>query len=260
MTDTPAPIKSPRAPRRARAQPAQDGADVAALLARIEALEQGQDRMRYADPTPEPRPDVRASAPLYSSPFLDKLLQGTRPMPENFAGDQEPSYNIPQRLFAKPDGEIVSLQGDARSRAFYQEKGFHLLSREETQHYEQIEKPRLLQAQRQKAHLITVIRAMFRREPALIGWRDDPDFDSSLNLMSIDQLREQWEDLRLHSANPNQKLPALPRFRSDDKADPMLRNVDTTPTKAAADIMPPIPNRPPGRPVEVTPANYNQFR
>jgi hypothetical protein len=244
--------KPKRAHRRTR--PVPQSPDVAALLDRIEALEAG--KLRTIETQPEPRAEARVSAPLYDSPFLNKLLEGTHPVPEDFGGDVEPSYNVPLRLFAKPDGEIVALQGDARSRAFYQEKGFRLLSKDEQAHYEQVERPRILQAQRQKAHLITVIRNMFRREPSLIGWRDDPDFDSSLNLMSIEQLREQFDDLRLHSANPNQKLPALPRFRSDETQDKLLTGVDTTPTKAAADIRPAARSRD----IEVLPNTINTFR
>jgi hypothetical protein len=50
--------------------------------------------------------------------------------------------------------------------------------------------------------------------------------------MSIPQLEDEWEDLRARSVNPNQKLPPLPRFKSDVDAEAkrMLSGVDTAET------------------------------
>src|SRR5262249_12573748 len=81
-----------------------------ALLARVDALERGG--LRTVEATPEPQADVRLASPLYDSPFLAKLLEQTRPVPNGFGGDVEPDYNVPARYYLKPDSEIVLLQGD----------------------------------------------------------------------------------------------------------------------------------------------------
>jgi hypothetical protein len=237
-TTQPKPTRTRPAPR---SRPASAGRDDAvlgkldailehnrALDERLQKLERGE--LRTVEPVPEPKSDARVAEPLYSSPFLNTLLEQTRPTPKDYGGDQEPQYNVPQRLFLKPDGTVVSLQGDSKNRAYYQEKGYRLLSKDEQRHYEQVEQPKLLRAQRRKAHLISTIRNMFRREPSLIGWREDESYDQSLSLMSIAQLEDEWEDLRARSINPGQKLPPIPRFGSDvAERDPNLKGVEIKP-------------------------------
>src|SRR6266576_3370678 len=72
------------------------------------------------------------------------------------------NYNFPARWYAKPNGDIVQLQSDPQSRAYYADKGFHLLadtaargeSMSEVEEWERIERPRVIAEQRRKAALI----------------------------------------------------------------------------------------------------------
>ena len=75
------------------------------------------------------------------------------------------NYNYPQRWYLKPDGTVVSLQGDPQNRAYYQDKGFRMLSdslgrdgHSEVRQYLDVEYPKLLKQQRDKAALINAIR------------------------------------------------------------------------------------------------------
>ena len=226
--------------------------------ARIAALESGDGQMRYIPATPEPRPDQRVVDPSSLSPFLQKILERTHEVPEDFeSSKREPSYNYPLRLYLKPDGTVVSLQGDPNNRALYTDKGFYCLLDDEAKHYREVEYPKILAETRRKAHLIGTIRKMFQREPSLVGFRDDNDYDASLNVMSVPQLEDEFDDLRKRSINPGQKLPPMPRFRSDtEKPDKAMVGVDTG--RETLESLQEKRSR--SRDIEVTPLNANQFR
>ena len=218
--------------------------------ARIAALESGQ--VRFVESTPEPRPVQRVADPRSLPAALQKMLERTHDVPANFeAASRGPNYNYPLRLYLKPDGTVVSLQGDPSNRAMYTDKGFYCLSDDEAKQYREVEYPKILTETRRKAHLISTIRKMFLREPSLIGFREDPDYDGSLNVMSVAQLEDEWDDLRARSINPGQKLPPLPRFRSDtERPDAEMAGVDTRPPSSV---------RPAGhRDLEVTPMTARQ--
>jgi hypothetical protein len=269
------PKRVPPPPRRVRSVAgASDGAEdpIATLirqnqelLARIDRLESGS--MRYIESEPQPKADVRVADPESLSDFQRTLLGQTHEVPENYGGDRELPYNYPLRWYMKGDGTFVQLQGDPKNRAYYQDKGYRLLSEAEVAHFLEVERPRLVKEQRQKAHLVSTIRNMFRREPSLAGFREDPDYDGSLNLMSISQLEDEWEDLRARSVNPNQKLPPLPRFRSDVDAEAkrMLAGIETTPPRSDASALEALEQQAEGarrrsRNIEVMPSNWNTFR
>jgi hypothetical protein len=235
---------------------------VAAMQAKIDELEKG--RVTFVQSEPPPAPDTRVADPESLSPWMRQMLERTHDVPVGFeAANREPSYNYPERLYLKPDGTVVSLQGDPGNRAYYTDKGFHCLSREEAADFRKNEYPRWLAETRRKAHLITTIRRMFSREPSLIGFRDDQDYDVSLNLMSIAQLEDEWDDLRKRSINPGQKLPPMPRFKSDQEAADkrLMAGVETRPPRVAREkfesSLPDIPRR--SREIEVTKDTIGTF-
>jgi hypothetical protein len=96
--------------------------------------------------------------------FLDSLLaQQPATVTQPKRGQ---NYNYPTRLYLLPDGRVVRLQGDPQNRAYYEDKGYRLLSDNvargadlsEVQQYERVEYPKLLQEQREKAAIINAIR------------------------------------------------------------------------------------------------------
>lgn len=96
--------------------------------------------------------------------FLDGLLASSPPQASQPRRGQ--NYNYPLRWYMKTDGSVVQLQGDPQSRAYYQDKGYRLLGQNpgrqgglsEEQHYLQVEQPKILAQQREKAALVNAIR------------------------------------------------------------------------------------------------------
>src|SRR5262245_2207511 len=103
-------------------------------------------------------------AEVTGNEFIDHLLET---MPSSATQPQRgQNYNYPERLYLKPDGTVVSLQGDPQNRAYYADKGFRELrdqplrdgTRSEVEQYRQVEYPKILEQQRDKAALINAIR------------------------------------------------------------------------------------------------------
>lgn len=218
---------------------------------------------QFVEHEPEPKANPRVADPDAFSEFTRKLLEQTRPVPKDFTAEREPSYNIPYRWYLKPDGSFVSLQGDSKNRAMYQDKGFHLLDREEQQRYLEVERPNIIREQRHKANLITSLRKLIGREATLSGYDGDQEWDSSLDLMSIPRLEEEWRDLCSQTSHPDRKVPSPPRYRDD--ADPdarLLAGVETTPPASRIKDFEgqiPAPIRGQGRTIEVTHDNARTF-
>jgi hypothetical protein len=202
-------------------------AAIGELGRRVSQVESGG--IRYVETEPEPKADLRVADPESLSDFQRTLLEQTHDVPSDFDTRPRRTYNYDPLWYLKPDGSFVQLQGSPQARAHYVDKGYRELNEEEARHFVQVERPRILKEQRVKAHLINTIRKMFQREPSLAGFREDPDYDTSLDLMSIARLEDEWEDLRSRSVNPGQKLPPLPRFRSDvdTESKRMLSDVET---------------------------------
>lgn len=250
-TEPTAPAARPRPPRR-RSPPSTVGASnghtdpvVAELLARIEQLEQ-PGRMPYVPASPQPRAAPTAVDPRSLSPWLQELLADTHEVTQP---EPEPGFNIPPRRYLKPDGSVVQLQGDAKSRAYYVDKGFRVLSRDEEKRYLEHEHPRLLADQRRKAHLVGSLRKLIEREPQLMGYVGDNEWDNGLSSMTIAELEEEWERLIGYSVNPSQKLPRQPRFR-EAAPEEAMKGVETIPPRGY------MPN---GRTIEVTSTNARSF-
>lgn len=230
------------------------------LLARLERLESGQ--MRYVGSTPDPLPDVRAVNPDALDPFTQKLWEErTTDIPPDFGGDTEPSYNVPLKLFLKSDGTYCWLQGDARSVAYYTAKGYYALNAAEVAEYEKL-KPGIVNAQREKAHLITVIRRLIDSDNALAGHRDysaDGE-DAELNLMTADELREKWRSLCAETTQPERPLPPPKRWRSEGR-DRQMAGVETSADTSMEALEAKLEKaRSSNRTIEVTGTNWNSFR
>ena len=234
---------------------------ISGLVSRVERLESGQ--VRYVEREPEPKPDQRAVDPDALDPFTRKLWEErTHDVPDNFGGDTEPNYNVPLRLYLKNDGTYAWLQGDAKNRAYYTEKGYYALSPDEVAAYEKV-KPSILAETREKAHLIGAIRRLIDTDSALVGHRGDTDADNELNLMSVGQLHQAWQSLTAETSQPERPLPPLKRYRSEGR-DPHMAGIDTTPPRSrVAEFEGEQERARPqrgGRTVEVTPSNARHFR
>jgi hypothetical protein len=113
------------------------------------------------------------------------------------------NYNYPQRLFMKPDGTVVSLQGDPQNRAYYRDKGYIELSEvrppagglSERQRYEQEFRPALIAAQREKAEVINTIRRIGQHNPSL-------NVDYPWETLSTAQCREIMDGLSAKTTEP----------------------------------------------------------
>jgi hypothetical protein len=223
------------------------------LQRRVEQVEGGG--MRTVPMEPEPKGDARAVNPEALDPFTRKLWeQKTHDVPENYGGDREPAYNVPLRRYLKPDGTYAMLQADAKNRAYYTDKGCHMLSDDENADYAKVE-PLIVQEQREKAHLITVIRRLRDTDPSLVGHRDDFE----LNLMSTDELRHKWKEFCAQTSQPDRPLPPMKRFRSEGR-DKMLDGVETQANMSKEDLDAKLGRaQRSGRVIEVTRANWQQF-
>lgn len=99
-----------------------------------------------------------------SRPLLDRLKARTAPVRQAKRG---PAYNHPLLWYAKPDGDVVKLQGDPQNRAYYEDKGYTVLRPDEVQEWEKIVRPKIVAAQRARAARIETIRRVGAKNPAL---------------------------------------------------------------------------------------------
>jgi hypothetical protein len=133
-------------------------------------------------------------APTTGNEFLDKLLDQTAPAVSMPRRGQ--NYNYPQRLYLKPDGVVVSLQGDPQNRAYYQDKGYRMLSEtagrdgvSEAQHYRTVEYPKILKTQREKAAIINAIRRAGER------YRD-LNLEDTFDDYTVEELRDYLKQIK----------------------------------------------------------------
>ena len=177
--------------------------------------------------------------PITGNEFIDGLLDR---LPAQAAQPKRgQNYNYPERLFVKPDGMVVSLQGDPQNLAYYQDKGYHLLSRapgrdgklSEVDQYQQVEYPRILADQRQRAEIINAIRKAAERDPTFFI----PDeFDN----WSVDELRdyvkqvkeETGKDIRIVVPRGRKAKPAAEEVQAERE----LSGVETAETRSLEDL------------------------
>jgi hypothetical protein len=161
--------------------------------------------------------------------FLDKLLEQTPPAASQPRHGQ--NYNYPQRLFLKPDGSVVSLQGDPQNRAYYQDKGYRMLSdspgrdgHSEVRQYQDVEYPQILKAQREKAALITAIRRAGER------YRD-LNLEDTFDDYTVEEVREYLADIKRETGKDIRViLPKRAQAREDARDAALLAGVETSAT------------------------------
>jgi hypothetical protein len=160
--------------------------------------------------------------------FLDKLLDQTAPAASQPRRGQ--NYNYEQRLFLKPDGSVVSLQGDPQNRAYYQDKGYKMLSStpgrdggpSEVEQYLKIEYPTILKEQRQKAALITAIRRAGER------YRD-LNLEDTFDDYTVEEVRQYLQEIKAETGKDIRViLPKRAQAREDARDAALLAGVETT--------------------------------
>ena len=168
-------------------------------------------------------------APTTGNEFLDKLLDQTAPAVSMPRRGQ--NYNYPLRLFLKPDGVVVSLQGDPQNRAYYQDKGYRMLSEtagrdgvSEAQHYRTVEYPKILKTQREKAAIINAIRRAGER------YRD-LNLEDTFDDYTVEELRDYLKQIKDEAGKDIRiVVPKRTQAREDARDAQLLSGVETAET------------------------------
>lgn len=136
-------------------------------------------------------------------------------------GQRPPQYNAPDIWYTHPvTGEIVKLQGDPSSQAYYRSKGFHILTPGEVQQWETVVRPIVVAEQRKRAALITVMRQIEREIPGV-------KLAGDMNATPTDRLEAMLEELRVKTQGagtvvtgvfPEEEPPAWSEDAGDDLA------------------------------------------
>lgn len=169
-----------------------------------------------------------AEALTTGNEFIDRLLEQAPAAASQPRRGQ--NYNYPLRFYLKPDGTVVSLQGDPQNRAYYQDKGYHLLSdapgragqKSEVQQYLQDEYPKLLKEQRDKAAIVNAIRRAGERDRNL-------NLEVTFDDYTIDELREYLKQIKDESGKDIRViLPRRAQAREDARDAVLLTGVETS--------------------------------
>jgi hypothetical protein len=168
---------------------------------------------------------------LTGNQFIDKLLEQTAPAASQPRRGQ--NYNYPLRHYLKPDGNVVLLQGDPQNRAYYQDKGYRLLTdapsrggTSEVHQYVDIEYPKLLKEQREKAAIINAIRRAGER------YRD-LNLEDTFDDYTVDELREYLGTIKTETGKDIRViLPKRAQAREDARDAALLRGVETSETQS----------------------------
>lgn len=172
-----------------------------------------------------------ADLPSTGSELLDKLLEQTAPAVSTPRRGQ--NYNYPERLYLKPDGTVVSLQGDPQNRAYYTDKGFRMLSEtprrdgvSEAQQYRQVEYPKILKLQREKAALVNAIRRAGER------YRD-LNLEDTFDDYTVEELRDYLAEIKRDTGKDIRViLPKRAQAREDAADQRLLQGVETAATES----------------------------
>jgi hypothetical protein len=209
------PLERPAASPRGDTHPNGTPDMLAVMEARLAALER-QQPVQYVPAAPPPLPTMRVASPESLTAFQAELAARARPTPKEIP--RELPYNYPLRWYARPDGEIVQLQGDPQNRAMYQDLGFHLLDADEVARWEGGERGKAIALQRRKANIISAVRAFALRTPGYVLEPDMTNTERAFSDMSIDELEEfaasieQERGTKIHIPRPRvTKEPVTPR-------------------------------------------------
>ena len=162
--------------------------------------------------------------------FIDKLLEQAPPAVSQPARGQ--NYNYPYRWYLKTDGSVVQLQGDPQNRAYYQDLGYHMLGQapgrggglSEEQQYVQVEYPKILKQQREKAGLINAIRRAGER------YRD-LNLEDTFDDYSVEEIREYLREIKTETGKDIRVvLPKRAAAREAAEDARLLSGVETAET------------------------------
>ena len=162
--------------------------------------------------------------------FIDGLLQQTPPAASQPRRGQ--NYNYPKRLFLKPDGSVVALQGDPQNRAYYQDKGYRLLSeapargggKSEVRQYLEDAYPQILAEQRQKAAIINAIRKAGERYK-------DLSLEDTFDDYTVGELREYLAQIKEETGKDIRVIMPRRQQAAQEAADArLLAGVETSDT------------------------------
>jgi hypothetical protein len=173
---------------------------------------------------------------LTGNEFIDKLLDQTPQAASQPRRGQ--NYNYPLRAYLKMDGDVVWLQGDPVNRAYYQDKGFHLLSDlpgrngglSEVEQYQKVEYPKILQEQRTKAGIINAIRRAGER------FRD-LNLEDTFDDYSVEELRDYLKQIKEETGKEIriiQPKRAAAREEAQDRA--LLQGIETSETMSIEEL------------------------
>lgn len=249
--------------------------DVATIAQRLDALEAENRALRVAVAHARDLPTVPTETPPTAGRIADNeelsdwqrsIRERTRSLPPG-SGTHGKSYNHPEVWFMKPDGAIVQLQGDPNSCAYYRTKGFHQLLPEEVKHWLSTERPGVLKHQQDKANMINMIRRAVAIDTALLAGLD-PSWETDLDRMTVDELRQQLQDIKntpTADGRPR-RLMARPRRlqdaddrRAQAEMEHMLNGVETSGTSMEELEAKLGQARGSGRLLELTPATARTF-
>ena len=210
---------------------------LAAMQREIDALKEG--RMKTTPSAPfNPISAQREAGPEELTPFLQELRAQTRDKPADFAREGI-SYNWPERLFCKPDGSVVSLQGDPENRVYYRDKGFVELSKEQVKAWYGGERQKVIEIQREKAGLILNLREMVARDPNLkasISTQTEMAWDH-MSCPELEAFMDEVLGIPDQNGKPRRKLQPPQRLidaenrKADHERDRMMAGVETVPPK-----------------------------
>jgi hypothetical protein len=149
--------------------------------------------------------------------LLERLKE--RALPKVATVTRGQNYNYGLLWYMRTDGEIVQLQGDPQNRAYYEDKGYVVLRQEsgipgvrsESQEWEQVERPKVIAAQRKRATVINAIRRLEDRNPGVtrIG-----DFE----IMTIEELEQQLRDMGQTTGQATRVVVGPTREDNEDAA------------------------------------------
>jgi hypothetical protein len=216
-------------------------AAVNALGAEVQRLKEWKDETEggiatFIEAAPEPMGVSREAEPEELTPFVASLRAQTRPTPENFVRSEKP-YNYPLRLYAKPDGSIVSLQGDPGNRSYYRDKGFVELDAEQEWRWYGGEKQKVVAVQREKANLINLLREQIARDTDLRG-SISIETETAWDHMTVAELEAFVDEVMSipdrhgkprRKLRPPQRLIDAENRAAQREMDRLLAGVETTP-------------------------------
>lgn len=171
-------------------------------------------------------------AEVTGNAFIDKLLEQTPATASQPRRGQ--NYNYPLRWYLKTDGSLVQLQGDPQNRAFYQDKGFRMLSespgrdggQSEVRQFLEVEYPKVLKEQREKAAIINAIRRAGER------YRD-LNLEDTFDEFGVEELREYLATIKAETGKDIRViLPKRAQAREDARDAALLRGVETSDTQS----------------------------